>query len=1508
MTQPGGPAAIHGFLYQILHHINWLAQVRLAGTLDGTRLTNATLFLEPQGGGDAVAEADDTYIVEQYKTRQSRAWSVADLISVLRDLRRSVPPSLPANAAYRFVTDGRPGRLDTFDTFLQAVRSAGSPRDLDNHTKHSFSNSVTTTYRGFLDHLNAETTYRASKDDPAASADSLSVTFHLLGRFEMVFKVAAHTTAASLDQVLMPIAPPGRSVGDVRSQLVGLFLDRLAEGELRLDETSIDRLLTKADLRPDRLRELTRIAGTLLSLTQDRLSDRYDPRLDVRPEPSWPESKPVLLISGASGSGKTWRLANLLKASARKGLAATLIQSVPKAQDVLTQAARDYWHHGLHETTDTSLGALANALQKIDPGTTFPRFTIAVDDVPNADVARELVRQGWIRLQMRLAMTVSDDVAQSLLQTDADAVHCVSTGNFTPCQLDELLRREGHTTRDLPPDLQVLLRSPILAGIFLRLRSSAITAVPHTEYQIFDSFWERIAISARRADFGAVLALADKICQARVHPPRLAAIDAGLPETTVDRLCASGWVSTGETGEVGFTHDRLLNWATAKSLVRRYESRELSIHQLADILAGEDGDRTLFDRRMLGYVPMDVLWLLAADPARSKDLSPILVQLEHDAGDHGEAIYGELLPTLGRRAVPILRRRLDDIVAESPGDFRVHYIARGFAALANQAALEPGLHLEPLLRSNVRDSQNVALVALAATPVPNLLDHIWGLHRDRTASLHDDNDPNRHTDYETSFSAMRAAVTLAPAWLVQHIGASASNARFASELAYLLCAMDHADAATIWRETSHVLMANVPSSKPRSLIRCVARFRDREQLDFLIANLSHQGDFAAGSSLAALAVLDPVAALDRLADVHDFDRYLVRNQWLPVLLQADRNLTRRRILELAEAAGDSQPIVDLFWERPHEIDAPLLIAVLRDLECQLRARLNESLAAHTGWVGHRLDFLARVSSPLLLPTFEREAGGELERLILTFACGTLDSNSRIRNTARENAHVTLALIGGRAAAALIRRELASEHYWVRHSGLTWAALFSGNRSIRRRLFDLATRPAGVAYSSGDLLERTLAIRLLAAQGADAALVKAIEFVGPDGTPSDLPSLRARNARIPRPYTAHARKILDSHDPTADALLVALVVAGVSNDPDFIPTALSTLRNADPDGQAARLACIALNSLDDTSDTFAGQADRLLRSSSNSSLGLRTLARIGEQGRTLIADWLTHLASSSPGQRTAGEAIRVLYADPRLRPLAVEAAVDQCVRAGPFDDVPFDIAAESPNSEIRERVHRAAFQHESISPNRRLLAIEGLAKFDNGSAIAACSPFLRSYPRSAPSLFRLLIRIAPSQALQVLTREAVTTHQESVRNAIGRTLRRLDPNSVSADLLRRLGGPAPDRVAAAGLAAWIPVPGVRAALVRCANSDSAHEVRIAASLALEAHDREARVVDLLGSLQEAVTRRKWSLLLAVLEAGDAHLLSDPDDSLSLGRVLSRESDAPFRYYANQVLRRRRSKEP
>ena len=517
MTQAGGPAAINGFLYQILHHIEWIADVRLERA--DQEIKNALLVLEPRNGGDARAEAPDHYLVEQYKTRTNGTWALTDVETILRDLRKAVPPSLPANAHYRFVTDGRPGRLGEFKAFLDALKSVEEPEHLNNSEKRNFRNGLTVTEREFFDHIVKET----RSGDPQRPAKERDVVFHLLSRFEMEFYVTDSSLIKKIEKGLRPYVD---NLGDecrVRHDLVGRLMDRLSEGELKLDSAGFNGLLRETTLSPERRRKLKRLSETMAELSRDRLGHiGYQSEKDVREVPGWPEAKPVLLITGESGAGKTWQLGKHLEECVETRRIATLVLGAKTTEDILTRAARDIWQSGLGETSEKSLRAISNFLPKIDPDTPIPLLTVAVDDIQNVDVARDLIRQDWMRWRMRLILTVPNTVARALERTDSENIHVHRIDDFSVNELDALLKLHGRRWADLPSDLKKLLCKPILAGLFLKLPYKSFQDAPCSEYEIFVEFWKKITANSYDGDAGIITALAAHTHEGKSYPlPRI---------------------------------------------------------------------------------------------------------------------------------------------------------------------------------------------------------------------------------------------------------------------------------------------------------------------------------------------------------------------------------------------------------------------------------------------------------------------------------------------------------------------------------------------------------------------------------------------------------------------------------------------------------------------------------------------------------------------------------------------------------------------------------------------------------------------------------------------------------------------------------------------------------------------------------------------------------------------------------------------------------------------------
>ena len=1508
MTQAGGPAAINGFLYQILHHIEWIADIKLEGRLAGQEVKNARLVLEPRNGGDAQAEAPDQYLVEQYKTRTNGTWSLKNIENVLLNLRNSVRPSLPANAHYRFVTDGRAGRLEEFNAFLDALKSVKGPDHLNNDKKRKFKNGLTVTDREFFDHIVEETRNGNSQQD----VNERTLVFHLLSHYEMEFCV---TSSGLIEKIERGLRPYVANLGDeyeVRHYLVGRLMDRLSEGELKLDSADLDSLLREAHLSPERRRKLKRLSETMAKLSRDRLGRiGYQSEKDVREVLAWPEAKPVLLITGESGAGKTWQLGKYLEECVKAGRTATLVLGAKTTEDILTWAARDIWQRGLGETSEKTLIAVSNFLREIAPNIPTPLLTVAVDNIQEASVARDLIQQDWMDWGMRLILTVPNTVARTLEHTDSEIIHVHRIDDFSDNELDELLKRHGQRWADLPSDLKKLLRKPILAGIYLELSYQDMPCseymsfqdAPYSEYEIFEKYWQKMVAKCQLGDEGIVTALAVHAHEGKSYPLlRSEWRGIGLNGESLVRLQAAGWLRSLEDGEVEFVHDRLLNWAVAKYLARKFQRKELSIDELCDTLVAESHghEERLF--RRLGYVPMDTFWLLADEATHSKTLGKLVAKMDNYISEG----YIHRLPTLGQRSIPILLELLNRTTSDSDCSYKVSLIRKAFVNLAQQEKIELE-EITALLNKPDPLQQSVAMAVLEAAPDPRHLDRLWDLHQQCADARDNNTDGYNRADYQASFAALRAGIELDPEWLRNRILAADKNGERIVELGYLLSGLEHPDAPAIWQDTSDVLMSRLSPNKPRSLINCIARFGDREKINFVIERLSRSEDSASGAAIRALTILAPQDAIGRLIEVEERDLSSIRNEWLPHLLRVHPEQTRQRILELAQS--DSRGywlITSIFWERPNELNEAMLRFVLRTLETDLR-NLREAFTEESSIPNHPLDFLGRIACPKLLKILQAEADGELERLIVEVAFSRLHMNGGDFDYVLENARRILILIEGQGITDLINRELASEHFWVRHGGLKWAFVRADDSTIEQ-LAAIARRPiprdTNGQPESGPFTEFRQALTALAALGADSVLIEILSQTDVvDMLPIHLANLRAYRGPMPKALTNSALRILQDATLSEDLVQTSLVIAWLSGDADFIPTVLTVLERADPESQIANYACMALQVLGDQSDDFARLAEHLAQTKENADWGLNALIGLKNKGLEFLKNWIQ--SPSNPDY--ISRVIRILYHYAETRDFAIDAAVERCRRLhrGFMNEPLYDIAAELDDSDLRKQILDVAFAERAMEPFR---AIQGLAKFNVARAVEAIERGLHFHPKIERDLCLLLVRIAPETAAEKLLRAAITIERKSLIPAVGRALRRLDPTTVAPSVVEQMSIPLRSRrESVAELAGWLPIPEITKKLGYLADHDNSIDVRRVALDALERQRREQMVYTLLEDFPGAKPEHQWALLVAILEVADPYLLDDREDPLWFEQIFKKGAPYAFRRHAETVLEKRKGEE-
>ncbi len=1511
MTRSGGSVALNGFLYQILHHLDWSADVSLTGTLDGKNVKDGCLVLEPsKGGGDAQAHASGLYLVEQYKTRASGTWSLSDVIRVLRDLRTSVPDELPEFARYRFVTDGRPGRLEEFTAFIVRLNAVEGPEQLDDTTKRNLASDLCLGDQAFLDHL-ARATRKGITG--AVASEERALVFHLVRRFELKFGVGLKDLAADIEMRLRAYVENLGNEVRARKHLVGEMMERLGEGEAKLDPGGLNTLLLEAGISPDRVRKVGGLARTLAG-GRRRLSKhiRYRREVDVRDVPRWSGSKAVCLIAGESGAGKSWQLASLMEAMTGDGEPVVFVRGTGTAEDILTRAAREIWQVGLGETSDKTLQGVSNFLREKAFQLQPPRFTIAVDDVGDADVARDLVRQDWTSLGARLVMTVPLAVVGSLDSTDRNDIWRHPVDDFSIEELDTLLKKFGQRWADLPGDLKRLLRKPVLAGLFLDLGVSSFQNAPQSEYEIFQAFWDRIDEKCTIGDKGIVAALADCAVEGTPYPlPREHWSSIDLDNKRLGALERAGWLTMSEYGDVEFSHDRLLNWGVAQSICRRFLSNQLTVDRLFALMTGgADRDGTGTPWR-LGYVPMDTLWLLSAQESGRSVLGQLVEKMEnHGAfGGEGRYLYTRLLPTLGERAVPVLLERLRTIIDSSDRDYRVGLIGEGFTTLAGRESVDVRPAIESLLWSPSWDAQSVAVTMLRVTPDPKHMDRLWELHQQRLYAREHNADHRVERGHQATFAALRAGVASHPDWLRGRILEADPTREQVPDLGYLLSGLDGPEADAIWRDLRDVLMERVPGNNPRCLLQCIARFSDHEKKDFVIEHLSHQGDVVSAVAMGTLAVLDPGEAIGRICHVDDEQR-LFRSEWLPLLLRADPERTRAQLRELAEAGSQGQRLIeDYFEKKPADLDHETLDLVLHTREGEFQEHMDAITTKDLPWPFFPLRFLGRMCRPCTVRRLNDEAGGSLEAAIVELACSRLRDNSRIQDHILEAARRALILIGGSGFTDLINRELESEHFWVRHGGLIWAKV-RGDEGTIKRLAAIARRPIprdpNGEPDNDALQEFHQAMIALAVLGADEILVGILSSPGFFHLPLPLADCRAHRDPMSKSLTAGAVQVMRNPDTPDETLWGALAVAWLSGDADLIPDVRSVLDRVEPESEAASHACIALQGLGDTSPEFARAAEALAFTEKYRRQGLNALISLGAVGVEGLKRWLREAGDAD--RLNQGEfVIHALYAMDEGRNDAIEAAAGLCRKHRMFLHPLYEIAAESSDRVVREKTLEEAFTESATVIHAPLDAIRGLAKFDAVRAAEAVEAGLSTHPKIERELCRLLVQLESEKAAEKLIGSAIAVERDSLADAVGRALRLVNESIVADAVVKCLCGTEAERLTACRIAGWLPFPTVAKFLESVVESDSSISVRRAALDALYHHREESAIQGLFSEFAaERCAARRWALFVPIVEAADPHLLCDREDPLWLGRILTSDVPYAFEHHAREVIQQRKLK--
>lgn len=1483
---PGGPSTFYGVLYQLLWALATLGGFRTLRyrEVEG-QIDQITLVLEPSDGGDQHALTDGKRTVTQLKARGSGGtWSLQEVVcEVLPDLYLAVDESCP-DSVYQFVTEGRRGGWAAVEQFFSELEEPPDGVDLlatlddvaevpfrRNRAANPFWGTAPVTRRGLFQKIVSEVRKRKPTADEVIDVTVRKVWLLLRG-FRLVGGESHESLRVALDAWLLVRVG---SADRIRQKADGLLLDlarRACSGNATVHRADF---FAHHGLEGTPLTAwftLTRNAVALLSrrLQTKRmdLDDEVRPSLTGELAADWTAHSPVLVLTGPSGCGKTWHAYAALAAAGTAGEVVIAVNACDDADRDLESASHTFWHEIAEYDDKTPFERLRARLRQVDKANESRRFCLLVDNVTNLDEARRLVEKDWETLGARLVFTCQAEIADPIRATLGHRGRVADVPDFDLGQLHYYLAESaGVSWESVPYDVRRTLCRPLLARLF----RDVVTGddwQPRNEYELY----ERSSDQARQscADRFSIAALrtlaAGVLLDGAVYPwPADVLQKSGVTSDGLRQLTRCGWLRVTADERYEVWHDRLLNWAVADGIAHLLRADAARVEPVARSLARFLREPRATCGRLLGYVAMDVLWILSDPRMLTEDLARRLVAEFKDA--LGERVAGELLrrliPTLGSRARPILAEQLRAAAGTGPA-YVVNNVLAGLIATGDEGLERNGAELLTECDGKLR---RTGALLLARRPDATQLPQLWNLHVDGVANPSRYCWPGDHSRsvYGDTFDALRANAPLNPNWLEHAIVGADPLTEPIHDLAYLVSIVGDAE---LWRQCKPALMAKVNSGHLRSLATCIGRFRDATELSWLDAHIADEDDLTGVVSLRALAAIDPHRALGVLDHISEGHLYATR-VWTFSELHA--RLPEEVMAWLSRRLrSHDRPwrFVSVIQGREDLIDPELLDFLLDRLTELLVAAMSSEPPEHVlPDIRFATDFLMAIGRPILLDCLRRRRSSSLERALTNYSVlPSPESGTLLHHDKREGLDV-LARIGGDGFNQVLDSwmDRGDRHARMHAVQLTRRRLTAGTAERLSRLSsdgDPADTPdnhaalrgyAAAALATHGCMGPVFAYLLLADLN-DVTFVARYCLELP-------PAPRDEN------FDSVLRDFRASEGPTPGSILAI----GLSGRVDLLPEIRDVLRRADLGSDVAAACMVTLAWMRDTSastvpviarhlSTRADDATNALLANGNA----EALDVLAAQMRARSDSSLAVVVAEDPRHRNeAIEAIRRIASDPVS---ARHSGIIRRIASECSSGVLRAVADCQPAFALAEEIGFSAYMP-SYVPGDKPAALRIIGTRQPGDAATVAIARLRD--RSVPDadLYPPLIGdLVPDRAVPELLEAALDNLPLRVEYAIGRELRRLRGDD---DVAAWLADQSPERrLVACRLSGFLrPTPDLRLA-VRSLLGDTDQRVATAAAQSLDRLRRQEIVIELVEAFNAEVDPvHKWVLLDAVVAVAD-----------------------------------------
>ncbi len=1472
----GGRLALTGFVYQLVSGLAAGLQM-VVGDLQRAKgdVAAARLTLEPPDGGDQQHLKGRQRIVEQLKIRTSgKGWTSGEIAElVLPDLLRAARTAKADIATvYQFTTDGAVDCAPLLELAASLAGREPPPHPLEalDDVAKAYLYRARLTQRAFFERLAA----RAGTKDFAA-----------LWRVLAGLKIQGDTTEPELvrqiDTVLRTVLDHQEAAEAKRHELIS----RLAVLAIKGETVIVDAFLQMVDVQLSRLRHLGELAAQLDSqVRRQAQAIGYDPAKDVRACPPLEPGAAVTLVRGESGYGKSWTLCAMALCEGGAGRLALLAANVGSIEDIRRLIVEQTWLSSYDAQVE--LPVLARRVG--------PRFvdihgfwlTVFIDDIQDLALANQVLAYDWAACGVRLVLSSRTDLIDQLRGRNPDAAP-VTVQRFSPAELNRLLDAHGHKGAMLPGDVFELVRTPIFARLYLSIDATGWR--PADEYGLMDRYWSQATTTGEMAehqdDLVDLRALALTLLgPAPLYPwPTAVAKAHGITDAVRGRLQRAGVLQRLTAGSQ-IVHDRILNWLVADALAER-----LSLGQAtpADIqveltkLSGKADPPAPLSRR-LGYVLMDLLWILARSqpPQVVADLiDGVLADWQGRSAT--DRFIQDDLAGLGAPLLPALEALAGTAAKQEPLRSRLAPLGRAIGEIAKLNPQSGTPIVERLLAGAA--TLRAGLQACIRHAFPGLLDRLWSIHIARQVAL----DVAKEADWVSSesrslraltrmtFAAAERAATTRADWFGPMIDQAKTTAEV-EQLLYLLLTLDVEAGAKVWRTAKTAILAKIRPGT-HAVARAIARFNDLQELDRLEVSSDDADGAEPALRLLALVRLAPARAVALLGLLDDNQLGPTTGMWLRRIMRAAPDAAAAALLARHQAGGwqGMRDLALIFSEASDLVDKTIFKAVLDALEARLVEVDDDNAWRPTGET-HLLRFVAQAGRTEHLALLASRAGQDLDRLLASRAV-----RRQARQSLSEDRETGLYLralmsVGGPGVLRLVAHEIEDPSPFARLDGYRHALYLPPSTTITNALAARAKDPGPDARPDHEDGALGLA---LAAQGADEALIA--------------------HAYRTATWSASGIELRAQMGPMAPELMDRLRADVVGDDSMRRGGAIAALAYA-PAADALEPLSQALDRMDPAGPGAAWIVRILARRRVYTPLALpRLKAMLAGPHRRMVTRYLAYLGDgearlaiapllAAPGDLSQNDVLDValVLADhPETAAAALpvlEAALGQFWSRRDFSEIArrLLVAGRIAAPRLVEALHA----QDELAPGPLVELLEPLGVSAPDEAIVIAERRFTTAP-SWP-LIKFLLSQDRTGGIDFLIDHALRDPRPSVLGMVGRGLRRLADRQALGHRLETLArtGDVAARGVAAALAGWQNDASLSDLL--CAIAEDADEqiARIAVE-AIARRDREIQGVALLSAAPGADHLGRWSHLLALIDTVDPGLLTEQNGPLHLEPVLN-----------------------